>query len=168
MEIDKLSNSIENVRTGEVFDTAVMQLFASDRRLKKEDWRFNWKLEFAERSREVHALTTIADASIIQGLISLEDKGDHVFVHLIESARFNQGRNKVYQGVPRCGPEPVRICLPSCIDLNRGGVVSFVSKTALKDHYAATLGATNLFGDAMVIGPKQAQELVDRYFSKHG
>jgi hypothetical protein len=30
------------------------------------------------------------------------------------------------------------------------------------------LGAANLFGDAMVIGPKQAQELVDRYFSTHG
>ncbi len=162
MEIDKLSNSIENVRTGEVFDTAVMQLFASDRRLKKEDWRFNWKLEFAERSREVHALTTIADASIIQGLISIEDKGDHVFVHLVENARFNQGKGKVYQGV---APNLFAFACLRAFDLGYVGVVSFVSKTALKPHYSHTLGAIMLHGDAMAIGTVQAQALVDRYFN---
>jgi hypothetical protein len=41
VEIDKLTNSIENVRTGEVFDTVVMRLAANDRRLRKKDWRFN-------------------------------------------------------------------------------------------------------------------------------
>ncbi len=83
IEIDKLTNSIENVRTGEVFDTVVMQLAPNDRRLKNKDWRFNWKLEFAPRGREVYALTTVADANIIQGLISVEDKGDNMFVHLV-------------------------------------------------------------------------------------
>ena len=165
IEIDKFTNSIENVRTGEVFDTAVMRITAKDRRLKKMNWRFNWNLELKQPAREVYALTTMADRSIVQGLMSLEDKGDHVFVHLIESARFNQGRNKVYQGV---APNLFAFACRRAFDLNRGGVVSFVSKTALKDHYAATLGAANLFGDAMVIGPKQAQELVDRYFSTHG
>lgn len=162
IEIDKLTNSIENVRTGEVFDTAVMRLAANDRRLKKKDWRFNWKLEFAEREREVHALTTVADASIIQGLISVEDKGDHVFVHLVENARFNQGREKVYQGV---APNLFAFACLRAFDLGYAGAVSFVSKTALKAHYAQTLGATILYGDAIAIGTKQAQALVDRYFT---
>ena len=161
VEIDKLTNSIENVRTGEVFDTAVVRLAASDRRLKMKDWCFNWKLEIAERRREVHALTTVADASIIQGLISLEDKGDHVFVHLVENARFNQGKGKVYQGV---APNLFAFACLRAFDLGYAGVVSFVSKTALKAHYAHTIGATILYGDAMAIGTKQAQALVHRYF----
>jgi hypothetical protein len=161
VEIDKLTNSIENVRTGEVFDTVVMRLAANDRRLKKKDWRFNWKLEFAEKGREVHALTTVGDTSIIQGLISLEDKGDHTFVHLVENARFNQGKEKAYQGV---APNLFAFACLRSFDLGYAGAVSFVSKTALKAHYAHTLGATSLFGDAMAIGTKQAQALVDRYF----
>lgn len=162
IEIDKLTNSIENVRTGEVFDTVVAQLKRTDRRLKKKDWRFNWKVEFAQSAREVHALTTVADNSVLQGLICLEDKGDHVFVHLVENARFNQGKDKVYQGV---APNLFAFACLRAFDLGYSGAVSFVSKTALKAHYTQTLGATILFGDAMAIGTAQAQTLVDRYFT---
>ncbi len=162
IEIDKLTNSIENVRTGEVFDTVVAQLKRTDRRLKKMEWRFDWKLEFAPKVREVHGLMTSADTSIIQGLISVEDKGDHVFVHLVENARFNKGKDKVYQGV---APNLFAFACLRAFDLGYAGAVSFVSKTALKAHYAHTLGATILYGDAMAIGTKQAKALVDRYFT---
>ncbi len=163
VEIDKLTNSIENVRTGEVFDTVVMRLASSDRRLRKKDWRFNWRSEFADEGREVHALTTVADTKIIQGLISIEGRSDHVFVHLVENARFNQGRDKVYQGV---APNLFAFACLRSFEMGHGGVVSFVSKTALKAHYAHTLGATILYGDAMAIGTRQAQALVDRYFKE--
>jgi hypothetical protein len=139
VEIDKLTNSIENVRTGEVFDTVVMRLASTDRRLRKKDWRFNWRLELADEGREVHALTTVADTKIIQGLISIEGRSDHVFVHLVENARFNQGRDKVYQGV---APNLFAFACLRSFEMGHGGVVSFVSKTALKAHYAHTLGAT--------------------------
>ena len=44
IEIDKLTNSIENRITGDVFDTEIVQLFAKDKlQIKKEDWRFNWQ-----------------------------------------------------------------------------------------------------------------------------
>jgi hypothetical protein len=33
--------------------------------------------------------------SVIQGLISLEVKEGHVYIHLIENAPFNKGKSKV-------------------------------------------------------------------------
>jgi hypothetical protein len=45
-EIDKLTNSIENVRTEETFDTEIMQLKVRDIKLiHKADWLFDWKTE---------------------------------------------------------------------------------------------------------------------------
>ena len=45
-EIDKLTNSIENVRTAETFDTEITQLKAKDMKLiHKRDWLFDWKIE---------------------------------------------------------------------------------------------------------------------------
>ena len=40
-EVDKLTNSIENALTGEVFDTAISRLSVKDsRKIKKADWLF--------------------------------------------------------------------------------------------------------------------------------
>jgi hypothetical protein len=40
---DKLTNSIENTSTGEVFDTEVVQLNLKDLHLiTKSDWQFDW------------------------------------------------------------------------------------------------------------------------------
>jgi hypothetical protein len=44
-------------------------------------------------------LTTLNNQKIIQGLISITDKGDHIFMDLIESAKFNKGKSKLYKGV---------------------------------------------------------------------
>lgn len=163
-EIDKLTNSIENVRTGEVFDTAVARLSVSEKkRIKKKDWRFDCYSELTA-GHEVYMLTTVQNPSIIQGLIAMEDRPGHVFVDLVENARFNQGKDKVYQGVT---PNLFAFACLRAFELGHGGVVSFVSKAALKAHNAKTLGATVLFGDAMAIGTREAQTLVDRYFKKN-
>lgn len=42
----------------------------------------------------------INTTAITQGLLSIETKADHVYMHLIESAPFNKGKSKVYSGVP--------------------------------------------------------------------
>jgi hypothetical protein len=39
-------------------------------------------------------------SGIIQGLMSVSDYGDHFYLHLVESAPFNLGKKKLYQGVP--------------------------------------------------------------------
>jgi len=45
-----------------------------------------------------------------------------------------------------------------------GGVISFVSKTALISHYEKTLGAVHLGGNIMAILEPNAQSLINNYF----
>jgi hypothetical protein len=88
--IDKLTNSILNTSTGEVFDTEIVKLKASDmKQIKETGWQFKWHNELKDKSKEVFKLTTVNNPTIIQGLLSIEDKNDHIFMHLIESATFN-------------------------------------------------------------------------------
>ncbi|MCM0059234.1 MAG: hypothetical protein NBV57_00095 [Algoriphagus sp.] len=100
--IDKLTNSIENVTTGDSFQTVVSLLTTSDLKAisKKNDWEFDWKREFKQPEREIYKLTIAGNTSIIQGLMSIEIKSDHVYLHLVENAPFNKGNSKVYAGVP--------------------------------------------------------------------
>ena len=99
--IDKLTNSIENVLTGDSFATDRLILKSSDLKnvSKKRKWQFNWIEEFRQPERDVYKLTIVNNSTIIQGLISLEVKSDHVYMHLVESAPFNKGKTKVYSGV---------------------------------------------------------------------
>lgn len=65
-EIDKLTNSIENTLTGEVFDTEIVRLTNKNaREIKKGDWQFNWNKELKDKSKEVYKLTTINNTTII-------------------------------------------------------------------------------------------------------
>jgi hypothetical protein len=94
--IDKLTNSIENVVTGDSFATDTSLLSKTDLKTvsKTQGWLFNWKDEFKEPARDVYKLTIVNNSKIIQGLISLEVKADHVYMHLVESAPFNKGKTK--------------------------------------------------------------------------
>jgi hypothetical protein len=43
IHIDKLTNSIENSISGDIFDTEIFQLSSTDiRQIIKSDWQFNW------------------------------------------------------------------------------------------------------------------------------
>ena len=97
-EIDKLTNSIENAISRELFDTHISQI-SETRKIKKSDWVFEWHSEIKSNSKSVYCLTTLNNQKIIQGLISITDKGDHIFMDLIESAKFNKGKGKLYKGV---------------------------------------------------------------------
>ncbi len=99
-EVEKLSNSIENVISGEVFETEITRLdLTGNKQIKKTDWVFNWQNELKDTTKQVYKLTTINNQFVIQGLISFTNKGDHVFMELIKSAKFNKGKNKLYRGV---------------------------------------------------------------------
>ena len=137
LEIDKLTNSVENSLSGEVFDTEVTRLKNTDFKvIKKSDWQFDWKLEFKAPKNEIYKLTTANNPTIIQGLLSIEDKVDHVFMHLIESAKFNKGKDKLYLGVP--GNLVAFACKVS-LDKGYDGYVAFDSKTVLIEHYKQIL-----------------------------
>lgn len=160
--IDKLTNSIENIQTGEVFDTNIIRLTDADSGLvKKLDWQFDWGKELRDKTKKSYKLTTMNNPGIIQGLVSIEDKQDHIFMHLIESAKFNVGRNKVYLGVP--GNLIAYVCKVS-YDKGYEGFVAFDAKTALIKHYEETLHATHFRGQRMFIETNAALRLISHYF----
>lgn len=165
IEIDKLTNSIENVITGDSFHTDVTLIDRIDLKTitKKNGWMFNWRNEYKQPDRDVYKLTIAGNPDIIQGIVSITEREDHVYIHLIESAPFNLGRNKVYIGVP--GNLIAFVCR---ISFHRGfeGYVSFTSKTQLIEHYKKTLGAINVGGQLMVINSDAALKLIDKYFKK--
>ena len=67
--IDKLTNSIENTFTNEVFDTEIVRLTSVDaKQIKKADWEFDWLKELKDKTKEVYKLTTVNNPTIIQGL----------------------------------------------------------------------------------------------------
>jgi hypothetical protein len=100
--IDKLTNSIENVSSGDTFPTEIGLLSLDELKniTKKNGWNFNWKSEYKKTKSEIYKLTISNNPNIIEGLVSFEIKSDHVFMNLIESAPFNIGKNKTYLGVP--------------------------------------------------------------------
>jgi len=75
IEIDKLTNSIENSVSGDVFDTDIFQLFPKDIKLiKSTDWQFNWQEQIKLNDRETYKLVIKDNPKIIQGLLSLSDQ----------------------------------------------------------------------------------------------
>lgn len=161
-EVDELTNSIENTLTGEIFDTVVAPVSLSEKQLiKKANWLFDWQAEFQNQKRQVFKLTTTNNPAIIQGFLSIEDKGDHIFMHLLENARFNRGKDKVYIGVAG------NLVAYSCkVSFEKGyeGFVAFDSKTELIKHYEQSLGATHFKGLRMFIETNAALLLVSKYF----
>lgn len=161
--IDKLTNSIENVVTGDSFATDISILTQQDLKTasKTNGWMFDWKSEFKKPQRDTYKLTIVNNSTIIQGLISLEIRTDHVYMHLIENAPFNKGKDKMYAGV--AGNLVAFACK---LSFQRGhqGNISFISKTQLIDHYQKALGASHFGGRLMIIETKAALRLINKYF----
>ncbi len=155
-----LANSIENVISGEVFDTSIAKL-TDGKEVKKSEWAFNWNNELKDKTKQVYKLATTNNPTIIHGLISLTDKGDHIFMDLIESAKFNKGKNKLYRGV---AGNLVAFGCKMAFELNYDGIVSFIAKSQLIAHYAQTLGAKLFGGNRMFIDTKEAFILTTKYF----
>jgi hypothetical protein len=157
--IDRLTNSIENLITGEKFNTKLSVVKSSE--ISKRAWLFDWHGELTNSERIVLKLYTIHNPKIIQGLLSYEKRQDHIFVHLIENSSFNRGKSKMYAGV--AGNLFAFACKDS-FDSGFDGYVSFVSKTSLIPHYHQALGATVLSGAKMVIETPAALKLVNQYY----
>ena len=161
-EVDKLTNSIENAISGEVFDTLVFLLKTEDsKQIKKTEWTFNWQTELKDSTKQIYKLTTLNNPAIIHGLISLTDKGDHIFMDLIESAKFNKGKNKLYKGV---AGNLVAFACKLSFEKGYEGVVSFIAKTQLIRHYEQTLGAKLFGSNRMFIDTREALILTTKYF----
>jgi hypothetical protein len=162
LEVDKLTNSIENKLTGKSVETEVIRLHKDDLlTLRGLKWAFDWAAELDEPLREVHALTSKGNSAFWHGLVSSEDKSDHIFMHLIESAPFNKGRNKLFTGV--MGNLVAFLCKTS-FEKGYWGNVVFDAKTRLVEHYEQALGAKRITSTRLFIDPQQSLVLVKQYF----
>jgi len=163
IRIDKLANSIINAVSGDSFLTDVTVVNKEDIKTvaKKNGWNFNWNAELKMKDRKVYKLTIKDNPKIIQGLASISNYNDHFYLHLVESAPFNLGKNKLYEGVP--GNLFAFTCKQSW-DKGYEGFVSFQSKTQLIEDYEKSLGAIHIGGHKMVIFPQAALKLIRKYF----
>lgn len=159
IEIDTLTNSIVNAITSEVFETEFSKVASKE--IKKKDWLFNWYIELKDKRNEVYKMTTVENKNIIQGLISLNKRENFVFVNLVENAKFNRGKEKIYMGV---GGNLFAFACKMSKELGFEGYVAFDSKTALVNHYHATLGAERALGQRMYISNENADILINQYF----
>jgi hypothetical protein len=162
--IDKLTNSIELAETGESFKTVVTRVFWKERKsVAGKDWQFNWPDELKKEDREIYKLTAIKNPDLIHGLLSFTEKEDHIFLDLIENAKFNKGKGKLFNGVA------ANLVAYSCkCSFERGyeGFVAFDAKAVLIKHYEETLKAQHFGGRRMIIYPPAAFSLVRQYFHK--
>ncbi|MBS4029333.1 MAG: hypothetical protein KGZ58_11950 [Ignavibacteriales bacterium] len=160
--VDVLSNSIVNTITGDVFDTEILRIGTSDYPQLKHGWNFDWIGE--TKHAEVYKLTVANNYSIIQGLISLNDNENHIAISLIENARFNIGKHKVYEGV---AGNLFAFACKSSFDRGYKGYVAFYAKSNLIEHYQKTLGAKRVGNSQlMILDNTVAQSLLQQYFSK--
>ena len=80
---------------------------------------------------------------------------------LIESAKFNKSKNKLYRGV---AGNLVAFGCKMAFEKKYDGVVSFIAKTQLIEHYEQTLGAKLFGGNQMFIDTKESLILTTKYF----
>jgi hypothetical protein len=161
--IDKLTDSIVNTTTGDSFQTEVKRLVKGDlKQIKRnENWNFNWQEELNSTLSEVYKLVISSSPDVIQGLVSFSVRKDHVYMNLVESAPFNLGRAKMYEGVPG---NLVAYCCRVSFERGFDGFLSFTSKTKLIEHYENSLGAYHFGNRLMIINSESARKLVDKYF----
>ena len=101
------------------------------------------------------------DQAIEEMILLDKIEQDHVFMDLLESAPFNIGKHKIYEGV--AGNLVAYACK---ISFQKGfdGFVAFTAKTRLIDHYEKTLGAYHFKNQRMIIDNQAARILVEKYF----
>lgn len=165
MLVDKLTRCIELVETGQQFSTQLTLLTAKEAAvLKKSEFGFDWQKERRMKDRQVYKLTTVQQPHVIQGLISLEvrPREGFVYMHLVETAKFNRGPERRYEGV--MGNLVAFACKLS-FENKLEGFINFEAKNALIEHYKNKLRATQIGGSRrMYIETNAAYWLVSTYY----
>lgn len=80
----------------------------------------------------------------------------------LESASFNIGKNKLYEGV---AGNLVAFACKLSFQYGFDGFVAFTAKTKLIEHYQVALGAYHFGAHRMIIETHAAKQLVEKYFN---
>ena len=162
IEIDRLTNSIVEVATGQILATVLIEVSAADDKYLDHFGSFDWLKETKKSTSRVFKLVMTSDTTTIQGLISLSDGNDHIIVNLVENAPSNIGKNKHHEGV---GGNLFAFACQYSFECGYDGFISFVAKTSLLSHYEKALGAQRIGSSTrMIIDTGAASILVSHYF----
>ncbi|NML22790.1 hypothetical protein HHL16_18035 [Pseudoflavitalea sp. G-6-1-2] len=163
--IDKITDCIIEVKSGKKFETEISRVTNADLKtvLKKNGWNFNWRKEFNDPEKQVYKLKAEEGDDRIQGLISVIPRPENLAYEmiLVETAPHNFGRRKLYDGV--LGNLVAYVCKMS-FEMKFGGVVYFIPKNSLIQHYRVKLRAEVIHQNRMAIYPEDAMFLKNSYF----
>lgn len=165
IEIDQFTPCLLERSTGNLVDTTYQIASKSElAQLKKQGWRFNWQHKSLKNS-DIYKLC-VKGSSETQGLIAIEDKPSSSAFHisLAESAPWNKGREKQFEGV---GGHLFAIAAQKSLEAGYGGFIYFEAKNMeLVKHYHEKFGA-QLIGMpheySMIIEENEAQALLSAY-----
>lgn len=141
IEIDALTPCLVDTSTGNVVKTTFSKAISSDLKSakSKDGWLFNWT-DPDLAADDIYKLT-VAGSEEIQGMIALqyEERDKAVYAHIAESAPWNRGKAKRYEGV---GGHLFAIAAQKSMEKGYGGFVFLDAKNAdLVRHYEEALGA---------------------------
>jgi len=125
-------------------------------------WQFDWVLALEQDGHSAYKLVTENNPNLIQGLICLERKPDHIYIHLLESSSFNKGIQKQFLGV---AGNLVAFACKQSFHFGNDGNVSFIAKEQLIDHYERSIGAFHFGNRRMIINTNAAKKLINQYFN---
>jgi len=122
---------------------------------------FDWSAYFDQPGIATYKMV-VTGINEIQGAIAIEDRRDHIYVHLVESAPHNRGVDRVFYGI---GPRLFAFACAVSHKCGYDGFVSFDAKAQLIDYYSDALGAQRIGHTRMIIDPVAAYRLVRLYLT---
>jgi hypothetical protein len=162
--IDTLTPCLTETATGKIFQTTFSLASADEiKGLRKKGWNFDWTQDEL-KTTNIYKLLVEGDAAI-QGLVSAEVVRGAVYVHLVESAPHNLGKNKKFEGV---GGHLFAIAIKLSYANGFGGYIFMDAKNMeLVKHYHDMLGAelvnTRYHAYRVAVSEENAREIIDKY-----
>jgi hypothetical protein len=120
LRIDEFTDSLQNAKTGESFATDFRRATARDI-AKTKNWLFDWRHELT--NNEVYKLFSKDAPREIQGLISIQDRGDHIWVNLAVLRRTIWAKLNVTRW-----RQSLRNCVKISFDKGYEGFVAFLKR----------------------------------------
>ena len=164
MFIDNLTPCLIEASSGKIIST-VFSLATEDDilSLSSNGWLFDWNAIELKRTNIYKLL--IKNDNAIQGLIAAEVVRGAVFVHLTESAPYNRGECKKYEGV---GGHLFAIAMRLSMAMGFGGYIYFdVKNMELVAHYTKMLGANRICSPVheyrMEVQEERAKKIMEKY-----
>lgn len=150
-----------DTRTQEVKEADIVEVEKEDYDYIEESdqFEFDWKKE--GKNHQVYKIHLSDEQEEILGLIAINDVNQEFRIHvnLLEVAKRNIGKNKIYDRIAGC---LLAFACELAFDRSYGGFVSLTPKTALINHYCKQYGFRQ-FGRQLAVDYMEALAIIKKY-----